>query len=95
MNNIFINRESIISSKRRMSGINIQYKNKLNLDRKEQIILESRLFNLSYPKYLNKLKKYGAFLIKKSNFIDYYFLDNNKMNEHLRKLNLRIIELFS
>lgn len=92
MNNIFVNRESILSSKKRMTGININYKNKIKLSREKEVIFESRLFNLSYPNYLRKLQNDGAILFKMKNFIDYYFLDNAKINKHVENLNNKIKE---
>lgn len=94
--NFFINRESILSHKYRMSGISITYRKYMNIDHQKQIIFESRIMEMSPAQYLRYLKDKGAKLaIVVNSYITYYFEDSKLLDEHLSNLNKRFLKILT
>lgn len=92
----FINRESVISHKYRLSGISIDYRKYVNLNHKEQIIFESRIMEMSPAQYLRYLKDKGAKLaIVVNSYITYYFEDSALLDKHLADLNNRFLKILT
>ena len=94
--NFFINRESILSHKYRMSGISITYRKYMNIDHKTQILVESRIMEMSPAQYLRYLRDNGAKLVIVVNsYITYYFEDSKLLDKHLSDLNKRFLKILT
>lgn len=92
----FINRESILSHKYRLSGISIDYRKYLNLNHQEQIIIESRIMEMTPAQYLRYLRDKGAKLtIVVDTYITYYFEDSALLDKHLADLNNRFLKILT
>ena len=94
--NFFINRESILSHKHRMSGISITYRKYMNIDHKTQILVESRIMGMTPAQYLRYLRDKGAKLtIVVDTYITYYFEDSALLDKHLADLNNRFLKILT
>lgn len=94
--NFFINRESILSHKYRMSGISISYRKYMNIDHKTQILVESRIMEMTTAQYLRYLRDKGAKLtIVVDTYITYYFEDSKLLDKHLSDLNKRFLKILT
>lgn len=94
--NFFINRESIFSHKYRMSGISVTYRKYMNIDHKTQILVESRIMEMSPANYLRYLRDNGAKLaIVANSYITYYFEDSKLLDKHLSDLNKRFLKILT
>lgn len=94
--NFFINRESILSRKYRMSGISVTYRKYMNIDHKTQILVESRIMEMSPAQYLRYLRDNGAKLaIVVNSYITYYFEDSKLLDKHLSDLNKRFLKILT
>lgn len=94
--NFFINRESILSHKYRMSGISVTYRKYMNIDHKTQILVESRIMEMSPARYLRYLRDSGAKLaIVVNSYITYYFEDSKLLDKHLSDLNKRFLKILT
>jgi hypothetical protein len=93
----FINRESILSHKYRLSGISIDYRKYLNLNHQEQIIFESRLMEMTSAQYLRYLRdeKGAKLYIVANTYITYYFENSKQLDIHLTELNKRIFKFLT
>lgn len=95
----FINRESILSHKYRLSGISIDYRKylNLNLNHQEQIIFESRLMEMTPAQYLRYLRdeKGAKLYIVADTYITYYFENSRQLDAHLTELNKRILKFLT
>ena len=94
--NFFINRESLLSHRYRMSGISITYRKYMNIDHQKQIIIESRIMEMTPAQYLRYLRDKGAkFAIAVNTYITYYFEDSALLDKHLADLNNRFIKILT
>ena len=94
--NFFINRESILFHKYRMSGISVTYRKYMNIDHKTQILVESRIMEMSPAQYLRYLRDNGAKLaIVVNSYITYYFEDSKLLDKHLSDLNKRFLRILT
>lgn len=94
--NFFINRESLLSHKYRMSGISVTYRKYMNIDHKTQILVESRIMEMSPAQYLRYLRDNGAKLVIVVNlYITYYFEDSKLLDKHLSNLNKRFLKILT
>lgn len=96
MINFFINRESLLSHRYRMSGISITYRKYMNIDHQKQIIIESRIMEMTPAQYLRYLRDKGAKLaIVVDTYITYYFEDSALLDKHLADLNNRFLKILT
>ena len=96
MINFFINRESLLSHRYRISGISITYRKYMNIDHKKQIIIESRIMEMTPAQYLRYLRDKGAKLaIVVDTYITYYFENSEQLDKHLKELNRRITKFLT
>lgn len=94
--NFFINRESLLSHRYRMSGISITYRKYMNIDHQKQIIIESRIMEMTPAQYLRYLRDKGAKLtIVVDTYITYYFEDSALLDKHLADLNNRFLKILT
>lgn len=92
----FINRESLLSHRYRMSGISITYRKYMNINHQKQIIIESRIMKMTPARYLRYLRDKGAELaIVANTYITYYFINTKQLDGHLKELNERIAKFLT
>ena len=90
MINFFINRESLLSHRYRMSGISITYRKYMNIDHQKQIM------EMTPAQYLRYLRNKGAKLaIVVDTYITYYFEDSVLLDKHLADLNNRFLKILT
>lgn len=94
--NFFINRESVISHRYRMSAISLDYRKYINLTHQQQINFESHLIDMTPAKYLRYLRDKGAKLfIVSDTYITYYFEDSKLLDNHLKELNNKMLKMLT
>ena len=79
-----------------MSGISIAYRKYIDIDHQKQIIIESRIMEMTPAQYLRYLRNKGAKLeIVVNTYITYYFEDSFLLDNHLADLNKRIFKFLT